>query len=138
MVNYFLSCLPTHPLLPHMHVTKTRKLVISIWHLAILTRFQCPMVLISSPLCSRRLSSLLPSLHLPSPPFLFTLLPSVVPQWVGTSDHSGYSRYLCVLPSVSNPCNLVAVLGEGRRADRKGAVSIPTVALAWPKITGFL
>lgn len=73
-----------------------------------------------SSLLSSPLLSLFPSLHLPSPPFLFTLLPSVVPQWVGTSDHSGHSRYCCVLPSVSNPCNLVAGLGEGRRAGQKG------------------
>lgn len=88
MVNYFLYSprLPIHSSVPHMHVTKTKKLVISIWHLAILIRFQCPMVLSSSALCSP-----LPSFHLPSPPFLFTLLPSVVPQWVGTSDHSGHS-----------------------------------------------
>lgn len=62
---------PTHPLLCPTyvpHVTKTKKLVISIWHLAILIRFQCPMVLRSSALCS-----------LFSPPFTSPLLPSSLP-----------------------------------------------------------
>lgn len=77
MVNYFLYCPPTHPLLlPLMHVTKTKKLVISIWHLAILIRFHCPMVLSFSPLGSR-LSCACSLLFFP----LFTspLLPSSLP-----------------------------------------------------------
>lgn len=75
MPNYFLYYpSPTHRLLlPHMHVTKTKKLVISIWHLTILIRFQRPMVLSSFPLCSRLLSSLF------SPPFTSPLLPSSLP-----------------------------------------------------------
>lgn len=75
MLNYFPlpPPPPTHRLLlPHMHVTKTKKLVISIWHLTILIRFQRPMVL-SSSLCSRRLSSLF------FPPFTSPLLPSSLP-----------------------------------------------------------
>lgn len=81
MVNYFLYCPPTHPLLlPHMHVTKTKKLVISIWHLAILIRFHCPMVLSFSPLGSRVLA--LFSSSLSSPPL--SSLPLYPPPFCGS------------------------------------------------------
>lgn len=135
MVNCLLYCPPTRLLrLPHMHVTKTKKLVISIWHLAILIRVQCPMVLSSSPLCF----SLFPSLP---PPFTSPLLPSSLPSsllWFpsGWGPQTTADTVGIAVSSHLATTLVTKWLGKEEGQAERGAVSIPAVVLAWPKTTG--